>query len=428
MQPSDDSTRILRLAAWIWLGFLFSMALVDFILYLPQVQHFLAARPFLIPQNPPLLPSPAAQPRFPLLPVYLFYAANGLFALLFWGLAHWHWAKEKLAHSYYPLMVFLISGAPLLVNTLIVPHFPGGALANAEGMALRQMPVLFVALALVAWQYRLRHVFFFAFAVAAFEWGLLLLQPFRLNSMLVFFFITLIRTISFIAVGIFINALVSRLREANARLTHHASTLETLTVSRERNRMARELHDTLAHTLTGLSVTLETVKAYWDVDSLKARALLDKSLSATRDGLEETRRALKALRASPLEDLGLGLALRQMAESAAARVSLDLELALPNPMPNLAPDVEQCLYRIAQEAVQNVIHHANAKRLSLRLEPKDGHWQLTVQDDGLGFDPREKVSTGHFGLAGMKERAELIGGVLKIESYPQKGSKIILKI
>ena len=104
------------------------------------------------------------------------------------------------------------------------------------------------------------------------------------------------------------------LRQANAQLTHYASTLENLTVSRERNRMARELHDTLAHTLTGLSVTLETVKAYWDVDEDKARGLLDKSLETTRTGVEETRRALKSLRASPLEDMGLTLAIQKMAE------------------------------------------------------------------------------------------------------------------
>ncbi|MGQ9834323.1 MAG: sensor histidine kinase [Candidatus Villigracilaceae bacterium] len=136
----------------------------------------------------------------------------------------------------------------------------------------------------------------------------------------------------------------------------------------------------------------------------------------------------RVLRASPLEDLGLGLALRQMAESAAARVNLDLELALPNPMPGLAPAVEQCLYRIAQETVENVAHHANAKRLTLRLESDAGRWKLTVQDDGLGFDPREDPAAGHFGLVGMKERAALSGGRLTIDSQKGKGTKIVLEI
>ena len=104
------------------------------------------------------------------------------------------------------------------------------------------------------------------------------------------------------------------LREANANLTHYASTLEQLTVSRERNRLARELHDTLAHSLTAISVSLETAKAYFDIDQAKSRELLDKSLDATRLGVDETRRALKALRSSSLEDMGLGLAIQRAAE------------------------------------------------------------------------------------------------------------------
>src|SRR5439155_24600069 len=122
---------------------------------------------------------------------------------------------------------------------------------------------------------------------------------------------------------------------------HHAGTLESLAVSRERNRMARELHDTLAHTLSGLSVQLETVEAYWDVEPRTAHAMLDRALEATRDGLQETRRALKALRASPLDDLGLSLAIQRMAESAVARADIHLDLAIPKQVPPLSPDVEQ---------------------------------------------------------------------------------------
>jgi signal transduction histidine kinase len=303
-------------------------------------------------------------------------------------------------------------------------------------MALRQLPVLFIGLALTAWQYRLWAVIVFSFGTAALE--LIIIDLFTripLNNFGIFFIITIVRTVSFLVVGIFISQIMTRLREqqhalqqANAQLTHYASTLENLTVSRERNRMARELHDTLAHTLTGLSVSLETVKAYWDVDESKARGLLDQSLETTRAGIEETRRALKSLRASPLEDMGLELALRKIAESTAARSNLDLELALPNPMPTLAPDVEQCIYRIAQEAVENVGHHANAKKLSVKLKSINDNLRLTVQDDGLGFNPRDKASTGHFGLVGMKERAELSGGKLTIDSQKGKGTKVILEI
>ncbi len=407
MTDSLETPRILRMAAWVWLGYLIALLMVDSLLY----------------------------PRLPRSVITTYYPYNGLAALLFLGMAYWEGLRKRLGEAFLPLMILLLSAAPILLHHVFVPRFPPGPLSNAEGVTLRQMPILFLALALIAWRYDLFHVMLFSLGTAAFEIALLIFRNALPNLLMVFFFIALVRTVSFIVIGLFINRLMSRLRaqseslrQANAQLTHYASALETLTVSRERNRMARELHDTLAHTLTGLSVTLETVKAYWEVDAEKARALLESSLQTTRSGLEETRRALKSLRASPLEDLGLGLALRQLAESAAQRASLDLELALPDPMPNLTPDVEQCLYRVAQEAVENVIHHANAKRLTLRLEAAQGRWRLTVQDDGLGFDPRDKVSTGHFGLVGMKERAALAGGQLTIESQKGKGSKVVLEI
>lgn len=356
--------------------------------------------------------------------------------LAFLMLSHWNGIQKTLGEFFIPLMLILIAGAPIVLHHLFVPRFPPGPLANAEGMALRQLPVLFIGLVLAAWQYRLWAIVVFSFGTASLEMltiGIFTSIPQK--AFIAFFFITIIRTVSFLVVGFFISQIMTRLRtqqgslqQANAQLTHYASTLENLTVSRERNRMARELHDTLAHTLTGLSVTLETVKAYWDVDEDKARKLLNKSLETTRTGVEETRRALKSLRASPLEDMGLGLAIHKIAESLATRSKLDLELALPDPMPHLAPDVEQCVYRIVQESVENVAHHANAKKVSVQLETNGDGLRLIVQDDGMGFDSRDKASTGHFGLVGMKERAELSGGKLTIDSQRGKGTTVILNI
>lgn len=406
--PHPDAVRMLRIAAWTWIGYLLAMTLIDSYIY-------------------------ARAPRSPLA---LYYLGNGFAALTFLSLSYWEWPQRRLAGLFAPLMLLCISAAPIVLHHALVPRFPPGPLANAEGMALRQLPVLFMALVLVAWQYALIQVIVFSLGTALLELiAILILARMPPPAFLVFFFITVVRTVSFLVVGLFISQLMARLRagqesllQANARLTHYASALENLTVSRERNRMARELHDTLAHALTGLSVTLETARAYWDVEPDRARELLDKSLETTRRGLEETRRALKSLRASPLEDMGLGLALRQMAESAAARSHLDLELALPDPMPSLPPDVEQCVYRIAQEAVENVVHHANARRLSLRLTEDGNGVSLVVADDGMGFDTRDPTITGHFGLVGMRERAELGGGKLTVESQKGKGTKIVLEI
>jgi signal transduction histidine kinase len=201
-----------------------------------------------------------------------------------------------------------------------------------------------------------------------------------------------------------------------------------LTVTRERNRLARELHDTLAHTLTALSVSLETAKAYFEIDPAQTRHLLDKSLDTTRAGVEETRRTLKALRSSALEDLGLELAIRRLAESMAERFQLHLELDLPEDRAALSPDVEECIYRVAQEAIQNAAQHARAQKLSVALTANGSGTILSVTDDGKGFDFQDKTHTGHFGLVGMRERAALVGGRLTVDSVKEKGTRVVLVI
>ena len=136
------------------------------------------------------------------------------------------------------------------------------------------LTVLLIALVLTAWQYRWRHVALFCLGTAGLNLGMLFLFIGPVTRAFFFELVsTVILTVSFLVIGYFINALMTQLRaqqnsleQANTQLAHYASTLEHLTISRERNRMARELHDTLAHTLSGLTVQLETVKAYWHVD------------------------------------------------------------------------------------------------------------------------------------------------------------------
>jgi len=197
---------------------------------------------------------------------------------------------------------------------------------------------------------------------------------------------------------------------------------------RERSRIAQELHDTLSHTLSGLSVQLETMKAYWDIDPSTARKRLDKSLIAIRSGLEETRRILTALRAKPLEDLGLPNAIKQLAQEASAQAGTTLDLAVVDNFPPLSPQVEQCFFRVAQEALTNVVNYAKAKRLTVKLEFKDNKVALKVQDDGIGFDSSNQSRKEHFGLVGMKERVQVVKGNLDIISQPGEGTTIQLTI
>jgi signal transduction histidine kinase len=215
------------------------------------------------------------------------------------------------------------------------------------------------------------------------------------------------------------------LARAHGQLTHYAGNLERLTASRERNRVARELHDTLAHSLSGLAVQLEAARSVWRQDSDKARALVDRAQVTARDGLQEVRRALQALRASPLEDLGLMLAIRHLVEGMRERTGCAVELDLPDP-PVLSSDAaEQGVFRIVQEALDNIERHAGATHVTVLLAVHGQSWRLVISDDGRGFDT-SGVETGRHGLQGIRERAELLGGTAAWETSPGHGTRLLV--
>ena len=190
--------------------------------------------------------------------------------------------------------------------------------------------------------------------------------------------------------------------------------------------MARELHDTLAHTLSGLAVQLEAVSALWTVNPEQARSMVEKSLGATRSGLGETRRAIQALRASPLEDLGLVRALEDLAKETAGRAGLKLELELPPDIEGLPNEAAHCFYRIGQEAMENAVRHGNGRSLAVKLSGDAAGLFMEIRDDGEGFDPDGVDDGKHFGLKGMRERAELIHASLRIESRSSIGTSLSL--
>ncbi|MDM8532453.1 histidine kinase [Anaerolineales bacterium HSG25] len=139
-----------------------------------------------------------------------------------------------------------------------------------------------------------------------------------------------------------------QLTVANRQLRRQAIQREELTISRERNRLARELHDTLAHSLSGVTVQIEATRALWSSNPEAAEVMLSRADDMARTGLTEARRALQSLRATPLQDLGLGLALQAMGEEVAARAGATLNTELPPHLAtNLDSHVEQNLYRIA---------------------------------------------------------------------------------
>jgi signal transduction histidine kinase len=304
----------------------------------------------------------------------------------------------------------------------------------------------FVMLVLVAWQYPFRYVLGYVLGLTLYQ--LWLFQPLTNMPASVDVSWLILQAAMMLLVGYVIVQLVSIQREqrtalarayeqqaaVNARLQRYADTLEELTISRERNRLARELHDTLAHSLSAVTVQLEAVRSLWHLDPDAARDLLAKADETARRGLTEARRALRDLRASPLQEVGLALALRELAETAAERTGAALELHVPEQLgADLPPAVEQGVYRIAQETLENVVRHAEPRLIVVRLERNAGNLAFTVEDDGRGIDAAtiqtsQASSQDQLGIQGIKERANLIGGQLQITSRSGQGTKVDLTI
>lgn len=344
----------------------------------------------------------------------------------------WPWLERRLGPFYLPLAVLVSSFITLVGQFLGMEHNFSEYISSARELSL----VLVFPLLVTSWQYRFRGAATFSLGSGLVDAMLAFASISHADLISSHYLRTVfVRTVAFIAIGYVISRLVREqsiqrkaLQQANIELAHYAATLEQLTVSRERNRIASELHDTVAHTLSGTAVQLEALKSLLDVDSEQAHILLDQALKAIRQGLTETRRALQALRASPLEDLGLLLALRSLAEANAARGGLAVEVQLPEGKIKLPPDVEQGIYRVAQEALENVVKHSEARHAHLQLTKTNSLLTLTIMDDGRGFEADKVDASHHFGLKGMHERARLMGGRLEVESQPEQGAAIRLMV
>jgi two-component system NarL family sensor kinase len=199
-----------------------------------------------------------------------------------------------------------------------------------------------------------------------------------------------------------------------------------LGAAEERNRLAREIHDTLAQGLTAAALQLESADALLDAGqeaSDRARESLHRALSLTRTNLEEARRSVLDLRAAPLEGRPLSGALKILVERWEEETGIPARVKAVNGGRPLPPRVEAALYRICQEALANVARHAGAGRATVRLVATPQEVRLTVEDDGGGFDP-SSVPAGRHGLLGMRERAAMLGGAFEVESAPGEGTRI----
>lgn len=221
-------------------------------------------------------------------------------------------------------------------------------------------------------------------------------------------------------------SLAIELETANQQLADYAAQVEELTLTAERQRMARELHDTLSQGLSGLVLQLEAIKAHLEVGGeARALAIIDQSLARARSTLADSRAVIDDLRASPA---GLPEAMRSKAERFTQATGIPCELSLILRDSAVQLNTGDHLLRVLNEALANVTRHAQASHVWVRLEAKNNHLELEIQDDGQGFDPEIVTGVGHYGLLGMRERARLVGGTLEIESGIGQGTRICLVV
>jgi signal transduction histidine kinase len=202
-----------------------------------------------------------------------------------------------------------------------------------------------------------------------------------------------------------------------AELRQYAAQVEELAITKERNRLAREIHDSLGHYLTIINVQIEAARAIMDNDRQRALDGLSKAQMLAQKALAEVRRSVTALRASPIEDLPLSEAVAKLVdEYSAAGIAAELVVTgAPRP---LTPQAGLTLYRAAQEGLTNVRKHSQATHATLRLDYSHARMvRLEVRDNGVG---RSGEGEG-FGLLGVRERARLLNGEVRIHTAAGQG-------
>ena len=197
----------------------------------------------------------------------------------------------------------------------------------------------------------------------------------------------------------------------------------------ERYRLARELHDTLGQGLTAILLRLESVDALLEsgADPGHIRHNVEQTLELIRTNLDEARRSVLDLRAAPLEGRTLAIALEALAEDFSAQEDIDITFSAIGAGRPLPVRLEAGLYRIAQEALNNIAQHAEARTAVVQFIATPERIQLSIADNGRGFDPAQ-IPADRYGLVGLNERARLLAGSLKLESKPGAGTRIEVDI
>ncbi|MBI2886578.1 MAG: sensor histidine kinase [Chloroflexi bacterium] len=226
-----------------------------------------------------------------------------------------------------------------------------------------------------------------------------------------------------------VQTLYDELKEAHQQLQAMHQQAQELAVTQERNRLAREIHDTLAHYLTVINVQLEAVEKQGSDRPEEALQRVRRARRLAVECLQEVRHSVAALRAATMEELSLPKALQNLALefTESTGIAVRLEMELPDEMP-LPPEMALALYRAAQEGLTNVQRHAHAQQVILHLSAHNDAVELAVQDNGRGPNEESSAGSGGFGLLGLRERVALLGGQLAFGRAQAGGSRLAVTL
>lgn len=366
--------------------------------------------------------------------------------------------ERRLGRYYLPVSLALTISAQALESVLTALVLPPVRFASGRELARVGFPVevrtveplflLLVAVVIGAWAYGKRG----AWATAGFASILLLVTTFldsytgrilfasdrmeevlRLSPFAIILPVLALRIPLLIVIGWIVGTLAEQERKhtreisaANVKLREQALATEQLATARERNRLARDLHDTLAHALAGLVVQLQAIETLMKGEPEAARSELVKARRIAQEGLQETRQAIQDLRVDPIEDLGLSRALERAAIDFGDRAGVQVDLRIGDPQAAISNEVAAQILFVAKEAFNNIERHADARRVEVALARSNGQLLLKISDDGRGFDESQVDEAERFGLQGMYERAEMIGAQLSVQSKVGRGTTVQL--
>jgi signal transduction histidine kinase len=221
-----------------------------------------------------------------------------------------------------------------------------------------------------------------------------------------------------------VERLVGELQEANQQLRIYAVQAEELAMTKERNRLAREIHDGLGHYLTTVHVEIQAARAVMDRDQTQAKKMLEKAQSLTQDALMDVRNSVSALRSVPDENLSLPERVEKLLSNC-GNMELETNLEILGIPRSISATVQLTLYRAAQESINNVCKHAHASQVWVCLDYQDlKRVRLMIQDNGVGA---EHLESG-FGLMGLRERINLLNGELMIQTAKNQGFRVEISV